>query len=236
MQYILTDGKEIFKVKDMTQEEAEDANKNASEATDGNVSWAPVDWNKHLKMAQDIIQSAKLSVKVEVLEEGGLEFDGWITIGFEERENVRSSIRGETVTLEPRFIVEVAVVQHNYPHEPDDVDISEIGNHFHIEKAIGQALLTTVEFNLNNIIESIGMAKYVIETIEEEKAARDEGVQIKHLSEKQRKKLAKITNEPMYENKAFYIQLPKNPEEPVLVLYHDGQEIGKITLAQAFQL
>lgn len=60
--------------------------------------------------------------------------------------------------------------------------------------------------------------------------------QIYHLNDKQRKKLAKITNEPMYENKAFYIQLSKNPEEPVLVLYHDGQEVGKITFAQAFQL
>lgn len=232
MQYILTDGKEIFKVKDMTKEEAEDANNNASEATDGNVYWAPVDWNKHLKMAQDIIQSAKLNTKVEVLEEGGLEFDGWITIGFEERETVRSSIRGETVKSEPRFIVEVAIVQHNYPREPDDVDISEIGNHLFIEKAVGQALLTIVEFNLNNIIESIGMARYVIEEAEE----MEVGVKIHHLSDKQRKKLAKITNEPSYEHKAFYIQLPDSPEDPVLVLYHDGQEIGKITLAQAFKL
>ena len=167
MQYILTDGKEIFKVRDMTKEEAEEANNNASEATDGNISWAPVDWEKHLKMAQDIIKSSKLDAKVTILEEGGLEFDGWITIGFEERENVRSSIKGETITVEPRFIVEVAVVQHNYPREPDDVDISEIGSHLYIEKAIGQALLTIVEFSLNNIVESIGMARYVIETIEE---------------------------------------------------------------------
>lgn len=57
-----------------------------------------------------------------------------------------------------------------------------------------------------------------------------------HLLTSQKKRLAKLTGEESYVEKAFYLYFPSDTDLPIDVLYHDGQKVGEIDFKVAREL
>jgi hypothetical protein len=118
-----------------------------------------INWKENLQMAKDIAKGAGMECKVK-LEDGMLHFDEWMTISNEERSTVKETVFGMRRTMEPTYVIEAIKTTSNYPHEPDDVDVVEIGDCPRIEDAIFKALINIFTNRLNNIVESVCMERY----------------------------------------------------------------------------
>ncbi len=125
-------------------------------------------WIKHLETAKKIAERSRIKVVIEHYFDEGLDVDNWVTIRLEDREQVKKTIVKTTRTMEPRFIVEVAHVTSNYPHEPDDVDITEVDDFRSIEEAVKCAMMLIVENEINHAIENTSMEAYLADEKERE--------------------------------------------------------------------
>lgn len=114
---------------------------------------------ENLKLAKAIAKRAGIKCSIK-LDDEMLHFDEWLTIRSEERTILkeRGIFRKRRKNV-PIYVVEIAKPINNYPHEPDDVDIVEIGYHQRIEDAIFKALITYFTNRLNCVIESVSMER-----------------------------------------------------------------------------
>jgi len=105
-------------------------------------------------------KSCNQKVSLELYDEDdqkGILIDGWISIRLCEME-VKTIARKETTD---GLMVEVTVVQRNYPHEPDDVDIVEIQSTQSVDQAVHKAFNLWFDNILDRLLEGIGHEKWL---------------------------------------------------------------------------
>lgn len=119
-------------------------------------------------------QDCKQRISLELFNEPdqqGVLIDGWISIRLCELE-VKTIGRKETTD---GLMVEVTVVQNNYPHEPDDVDVVEIASFHSVNSAVHKAFNLWFSNQLDHVLENIGITKMLAEDEEMMKFAKEIG-------------------------------------------------------------
>jgi hypothetical protein len=63
----------------------------------------------------------------------------------------------------PGYLLGIEVVQHNYPHEPDDVDFKEIAEYESAQKVVTEAFKIWFETWIENTIENFNTTQWLKE-------------------------------------------------------------------------
>ena len=77
------------------------------------------------------------------------------SIQVEDREYEYECIAGKRKETAPHFIVLREYVEHNYPHEPDYVDVAEVSAHFTVAAAVTDILHRNLDDKIEGYYETI---------------------------------------------------------------------------------
>jgi hypothetical protein len=103
-------------------------------------------------------------VVVNPIEKDSVVIDGWIYLSIERNTtHTVETLEGKEIKTGTIYRVETAIPIHNYPHEPDDIDVVEVLSTPNKWTAIKKVLELYCENAINNVLESMSMDEYLKE-------------------------------------------------------------------------